>query len=201
MGAPPEPRSHPASVPLAPVERDRDGFPTASTADYPERYILTIHKTPGTPTPQRERHSTAHVRVTTERAEILARQFPDFSVVEIRECLEGEPLKQAIGLLNWALEKEAATPDRTSPYRTLRFWARKNGKGFYSAALLKGDARETYRRYKLYLRRKEEEKLRRGGGSLLPSEIERLTRWFYAPESRARMASISEAVWNSYEAG
>ena len=136
--------------------------------------------------------------------------------MEIRECLEGEPLKQAIGLLNWALEKDAASPDRTAPdrvtphratpyratpYRTLRSWARKNGKGFYSAALLKEDAHETYRRYKLYLRRKEEVKLRRGGGSLLPSEIEDLARMFYAPESRARMAAISEVVWSSYEAG
>ena len=154
-----------------------------------------------TPASHRERHSTVHVRVNIERAEILARQFPDFSVVEIRECLEGEPLKQAIGLLNWTLKKDAATPDRTSPYRTLRSWARKNGKGFYSAALLKGDATETYRRYKLYLRRKEEVKLRRGQGSLLPSEIEGLTQMFYAPESRARMAAISEAVWSSYEAG
>ena len=167
---------------------------------------MTIHKTAGTPTPQKERYSTAHVRVTIERAEILAKQFSAFSVVEIRECLEGEPLKQAIGLLNWAREKDPATPCQTTPYRitlyrTLRSWARKNGKGFYSAALLKEDARETYRRYKLYLRRKEEEKRRRGQGSLLPSEIEDLTRMFYAPESRARMAAISEAVWSSYEAG
>ena len=176
---------------------------------------MTIHKTAGTPTPQKERYSTAHVRVTIERAEILAKQFQDFSVVEIRECLEGEPLKQAIGLLNWALEKEAASPDRTAPYRatpyratyrttpyrTLRSWARKNGKGFYSAALLKEDTHETYRRYKLYLRRKEEVKLGRGQGFLLPSEIEDLARMFYAPESRARMAAISEAVWSSYEAG
>ena len=156
----------------------------------------TLPISPSTTGEGSARHSTVHVRVTIDRAEILENQFVEFSVVEIRECLEGEPLKQAVEILNWALD---ASPKK--PYRALRAWARKNAKGFYSPALRKTDANEEYRLYMLYLRRKGRENEDRGRGSLLPSEIEALTRRYYAPEYRARMASISGRTSKSCEAG
>ena len=161
--------------------------------------MTTTSTPPIAPSPTEEgseHRSTVHVRVTIDLAEILEKQFVEFSVVEIRECLEGEPLKQAVEILNWALD---ASPKK--PYRALRAWARKNRKGFYSPALRKTDTNEEYRLYMLYLRRKGRENEDRGYGSLLPSEIESLTRRYYAPEYRARMASISGRPSKGYEAG
>ena len=50
------------------------------------------------------RKSTRGFRVDVRRAEYLQTLYP-FDAVEIRECLEGEPVKKAIGLMTWALEK------------------------------------------------------------------------------------------------
>lgn len=128
------------------------------------------------------RRSTAHYRVDIYRAEILERQFPAFDAVMIRECLEGAPVKQAVALLDWAQRKSPK-----NPYRALRAWARRNRKGFYRPRRDpdRPGADETYRLYLGYMRHKEEEKRQRDGRVLTTSEIERLTREFYAPEYRA----------------
>jgi hypothetical protein len=90
-----------------------------------------------------------------------------------------------VGLLDWAQRKSPQ-----NPYRALRAWARRNQKGFYR---LRRDpnrpkANETYSVYLGYIRHKEEEKRKRNSGVLTTSEIERLTREFYAPEYRADVA-------------
>ena len=84
------------------------------------RTAVSTKLAPSAKTRPKKKHSTAHYRVDAERAEILARHFPSLSEIEIRECLEGAPLKQAVSLINWAERKNPA-----NPYKPLRNWARK----------------------------------------------------------------------------
>lgn len=139
------------------------------------------------------RKSTRGFRVDVRRAEYLQTLYP-FDAVEIRECLEGEPVKKAIRLMTWALEKAPARP-----YFKLRDWARRNEKGFYSPELLRRDAGEVYREFLAYAEAKRaENEERTGRSSLSPAELEDAARIFYAPRTRADMARISEGTWASY---
>ena len=132
--------------------------------------------------PEKKKHSTAHYRVDVNRAEILASNFPQLSEVEIRECLEGVPLKQAVGLIQWAMRC-----DPLKPYKPLKPWAKLHEKGFYSREIRKLDSAEHYRRCMLYIRRKDEEKLATSGRRLLQRERVELAQSYYAPRYRAEM--------------
>jgi hypothetical protein len=105
-------------------------------------------------------------------------------VVEIRECLEGETVREALSLLGEVFE----LPD---PYGGLRRIARRRGLGFYRPGAASHDPARAWRGFCAYVERK------RGGGDL-QTPVEELAARFYAPRQRAEMASISEAVWESY---
>ena len=139
-------------------------------------------QTPVKPGPEKRKHSTAHYRVDVHRAEILASNFTALSEAEIRECLEGESLKQAVGLIHWALRR-----DPLHPYKPLKNWAKRNEKGFYSREVRKLDSAEHYKRCMQYIRRKDEERLATTGRELLPHEREELARGYYAPRYRAEL--------------
>ena len=51
------------------------------------------------------RGSSLYVRVDDRVADLLAQDFPVFSVVEVREACEFEPVRMAIGVLWWASGK------------------------------------------------------------------------------------------------
>jgi len=144
--------------------------------------------------PTSRKKSTRTYVVNRTRARTLARLYGDFDEISVRECLEGFPVKGAIALLIWATEK---APE--NPYRKLRDWARRNGKGHYSPGLLKKPSADVYREYMAAL---EEERSRveseTGRERLTRQEIERVTQEIYAPRSRAEYARISEASWHSF---
>ena len=169
-------------------------------------YLTPSGKGEGVPEPTGEtppkkareapRHSTKHYRVTIYRAEALAKTFPSLSEVEIRECLEGAPLRQAVGLINWA---ERCNP--LAPYKPLRNWAKKNRSGFYSEDVRRIDNNENYRRCMLYIRRKESEMLESGGRALFHGEREALTRGYYAPRYRAETEDALSYAAGARQAG
>lgn len=138
--------------------------------------------------------STRHFKVNRTRARTLAGMYADFDEVCIRETLEGFPVKGAINLLIWATAKAP-----NNPYKKLRDWARKNGKGHYSETLLKKPSAEVYGEYMAAL---EEERSRvesvTGRERLTREEIDRVTQEVYAPRSRAEYSRISEASWRSF---
>lgn len=142
-------------------------------------------------TPAKRTHTTAHYRVDVNRAEILASNFPQLTEVEIRECLEGSPLKQAVNLIHWALRS-----DPLKPYKPLKNWAKLHEKGFYSPEIRKLDSSEHYRRCMQYICRKDEEKLASAGRSLSQRERADLAQNYYAPGYRAEMhlASLGSQV-------
>lgn len=147
--------------------------------------------------PKKARHSTKHYRVNIDRAETLSGTFPSLSTVEIRECLEGAPLKQAVGLINWA---ERCGP--LDPYKPLRNWAKKNRCGFYSQKVKQIDNNEHYLRCMLYIRRKEEKMLTDQGRGLFQKEREQLAQLYYAPRYRAETTeALSYASSEQRQAG
>ena len=77
-------------------------------------------------------------------AEILAEDFPAFSVVEVREACEFEPVRMAIGILGWASRK-------TEPPKALLNWARKRSRGYYRPHRRRPDGNEEYARCLGYL--------------------------------------------------
>ncbi len=101
-------------------------------------------------TGERIRGSGRHVRVDDRAAEILAEDFPAFSVVEVRKACEFEPVRMAIGILGWASGK----PD---PRRALLGWARKRGRGYYRPHRKRPNGTEEYARCLEHLGRKEAE--------------------------------------------
>lgn len=145
-----------------------------------------------TPTPRKK--STRSFVVNRRRARTLAGFYPDFDETAILECLSGFPMKGAIALLIWTAEK---APE--NPYRKLRDWARRNGKGHYAPEMMRKPLAEVYREYMTAL---EEERVRIGSETgrerLTPGEIERVTQEIYAPRSRAEYSRISEASWRSF---
>lgn len=153
------------------------------------------------PAPEKQaprKKSTNAFVVNRRRARTLAGFYAaDFDEIQILETLEGYPVKGAIALLIWAAEK---APE--NPYRKLRDWARRNGKGQYSPDLLGKPSAEVYREYMAAL---EEERSRveaeTGRERLTPEEIERVTLEIYAPRSRAEYSRISEASWRSFHEG
>ena len=138
---------------------------------------------------KRSRRSTRHYVVNDLRAEILATHFGGvFSAVDIRETLEFEPVKKALGLLEWASKKRR-------PMKALRSKAKKDGLGHYRARPDKPAPAEEYRHYVAFMSRKEDESLRSRGCSLSREERDALTREFYAPSHRAGMGRISREAW------
>ena len=136
------------------------------------------------------RTSTRHYVVNDRRAEILASQFEGvFSAADIREALEGEPVKKALGLLEWAAKKRL-------PTKTLRNKAKKDGLGYYRPRHRRPDAAEEYRRCMALVRRKQEESREKRGCPLSPEELDDLTREFYAPMYRAQLERIPTAAWD-----
>ena len=85
------------------------------------------------------RKSTRHVTVDDRFAESLVQDFPAFSVVEVREALEFEPVRCAIGILRWA-------SSRPEPARALLRWARKWRRGYHRPASGRPDGRAEYGR-------------------------------------------------------
>ena len=149
----------------------------------------------GSPAPHTApRRSTRDYTVDVYRAEAVADLYDDFDTVMVREIFEGQPVKKAIRLILWARQKAPA-----NPYRKLRDWARRNGTGFYCGEILRRDAGEVYREFLAYAETKRARlEERTGRARLTQDEIEELARTFYAPRTRADMASISEATWASY---
>ena len=133
--------------------------------------------------------SSRHVRVDDHVAEILARDFPAFSVVEVREGCEFEPVRMAIGILRWASDK----PD---PRKALLDWARKRSRGYHRAHRGRPSGTQEDRRCLEYLRRKEAEAVEKRGSGLTHGELEELTRLWYAPGHRAAMNRIPAAAWD-----
>jgi len=85
--------------------------------------------------------STKHITVDDQIAEVLESDFGEtFSVVDIRECLEFEPMKKACALLAWATEHE-------DPYGTLRAYADTNHTGHYRYRRDKLDGTEEHERF------------------------------------------------------
>ena len=138
------------------------------------------------------RRSTRHYAVDDLRAELLARRFDAYSVVEIREYLEFKPVKRAVGLLEWASKK----PD---PYRCLKRWAKKHGKGYYRPRAGRPGPVEEHRRCSAYLLRKEGESLKKRGRGLSQGETERLARLWFAPSYRAEVGKVPLAVRADHE--
>ena len=135
-----------------------------------------------------KRGSSRHVTVDDRRAEILVEDFPEFSVVEVRTALEFEPVRMAIGMLQWARGKP-------NPAKALVGWARKRRRGYYRPASRRPDAGAEYRRYLEHIRRKEAESLELLGRGLSPAEAEDAARLWYAPAHRAAMDAVPEAAW------
>ncbi len=132
---------------------------------------------------------TRHHVVDDRRAEILAARFEGvFSAVDIREALEGEPVEQALGLLERSAGKRL-------PMKALRAKAKKDRLGYYRPRNQRPDAAEEYRRYLAFVRRKQEESRKGRGRSLSRGELDSLTREFYAPMHRAQTERIPEAAW------
>lgn len=139
----------------------------------------------------RGRRSTRNYVVNDRRAEILAAQFGgSFSVVDVREALEFEPVKKALGLLEWASKKRR-------PAKALRDKAKKDGLGYYRPRDRRPGATEEYRRCMAFVRRKQDESLAERGRSLTPEELEVLAREFYAPMHRAAMEKIPAEAWDA----
>lgn len=143
----------------------------------------------------RLRRSTRGYVVNDRRAEILAGHFPGiFTAADVCENLHGEPVKKALGLLEWAAKKPQ------SP-EALRNKAKKDGLGKHSPQgerSPRSDASEEYRRYMAFVERKQEESLKQRGRGLLSRELEDLAREFYAPEYRAELAKISPEAWDAF---
>lgn len=141
------------------------------------------------------RKSTRHYTVNRTRARTLAGLYAhSFDEIAVLECLFGYPVKGAIALLIWAEEN---APE--NPYRELRGWARRNGKGHYSRDLLRKPSSEVYVEYMAAL---EEERSRveseTGREKLNQAEVDRVTQEIYAPRTRAELSRISEASWRSF---
>lgn len=145
--------------------------------------------------PQASLRSTRGYVVNDRRAEILAGDFPGvFNAADVRENLQGEPVKKALGLLEWAARKR-------NPRKALRDKAKKDGLGHYrprGGRSPRSDASEEYRRYMAFIERKQEESLKRRGRSLLSRELEDLAQEFYAPEYRADLEKISPEGWDAF---
>ncbi len=139
-------------------------------------------------TGERIRGGGRHVRVDDRAAEVLAGDFPAFSVVEVREACESEPLRMAIGILGWASEK-------ADPPKALLNWARKRSRGYYRPRRRRPKGNEEYARCLEHLRRKEAEAVEKRNSGPTQRGGEDLTRLFYAPGHRAAMNRLPEAVW------
>lgn len=137
--------------------------------------------------------STRHDRVDIFRAQNLANDYPDLSAVMIREVFEGEPVRRAIALIQWARKKAPHSPHHQ--YRKLKGWARRHKRGFYNPAMRKRPPDEDRRQHTAYLEQKRVEKQRTTGrAALLPSEVLALAQKYHAPSYRAELASINDAV-------
>ncbi|MGB3634999.1 MAG: hypothetical protein WA982_13225 [Rubrobacteraceae bacterium] len=152
------------------------------------------------PPPASPRSTRSYV-VNDRRAEILAGHFPGvFSAGDVRERLEGEPVKKGLGLLEWAAKKRR-------PKQALRDKAKKDGLGHYrprgarDGGSSKSDVSEEYRRYMAFVERKQEESVKQRGRFLLSGELEDLAREFYAPEYRADLEKISPEAWEAFHRG
>lgn len=146
----------------------------------------------------RPRRSTRDYVVNDRRAEILAGHFGGiFEVGDIRENLDGEPVKKALGILEWAVRKP-------HPLRALQNKAKKDGLGHHRPRQTRSrrsgnsDASEEYRRYMAFVERKQKESLKQRGRSLFPRELEGLAQEFYAPEYRADLAKVSPEAWEAF---
>lgn len=125
--------------------------------------------------------STKHITVDDQTAEVLERDFREvFEVVDIRECLEFEPMKKVRALLAWATEHE-------DPYGTLRAYAEKNRTGHYRYHRNKPSGVEEHQRFLRFRARKQAER-----GYLSQSQEEDLAREFYAPSFRAEQRRLQK---------
>lgn len=113
---------------------------------------------------------------------------PALGVVQIRECLEGEPVGEALERIRWAMRC-------ARPYRALRIWARKEGRGLYRTERRQEPTLKDRKAFLRYAARKETVL----GRELSRREIERLASRFYSPARIAELSEISEHVWRSYE--
>ena len=109
-------------------------------------------------------------------------------VVQIRECLEGEPVGVALERIRWAM-------GCTRPYRALRTWAREESRGLYKAKHRQDPNLKDRKAFLRYAARKETAL----GRELSRKEVERLASRFYSPARIAELSEISEHVWRSYE--
>ncbi len=146
---------------------------------------------PGGGTGGRVRGSSRHhVRVDDRVAKVHAEEdFPAFSVVEVREACEFEPVRMAIGILGWASEK----PD---PPKALLGWARKRGRGYYRSHRRRPNGTEEHGRCLQHLERKEVEAVEKRRSGLTQREVQDLTRLWYALGHRAAMRRIPDAAWD-----
>ena len=148
----------------------------------------------------RPRRSTRDYVVNDRRAEILAGHFGGiFEAADIRENLGGEPVKKALGLLEWTVRKP-------HPLEALQNKAKKDGLGrnrqrpgpTRSQRSGNSDASEEYRRYMAFVESKQEESLKQRGRALFPRELEDLAQEFYVPEYRADLEKISPEAWEAF---
>lgn len=109
-------------------------------------------------------------------------------VVQIRECLEGEPVGEALERIRWAM-------GCTRPYRALRTWAREEGRGLYRTERRQEPTLKDHKTFLRYAAWKENAL----GQELSRKEIERLASRFYSPARIAELSELSEYVWRSYE--
>lgn len=115
-------------------------------------------------------------------------QATALGVVQIRECLEGEPVGVALERIRWAM-------GCTQPYRALRTWARERSRGLYKAERRQEPTLKDRKAFLRYAARKEAALER----ALSRKEVERLASRFYSPARIAELSEISEHVWRSYE--
>ncbi len=138
------------------------------------------------------RGSGRHVRVDDRAAEVLADDFPVFSVVEVREACEFEAVRTAVGTLGWASEK----PD---PPKALLEWARNRSRGYYRPHRRRPTGTEEQGYCLEHLRRKEAEAVEKRGSGPIQREVEDLTRLFYAPGHLAAMNRLPAVVWEEVD--
>lgn len=125
----------------------------------------------------------ARPRVDAPAADRLAASAGGrISAVELRECLEYEPVAAAERLLAAALRSD---PER--PFRPLLRWAVRRRRGHHRPPRLKPSFEEERAALLAFHRQRSRELGERRGYGALPSEHEEFAREFYAPGYRAAL--------------
>jgi hypothetical protein len=132
-----------------------------------------------------------------EAAEILSDETGGLlSAVEIRECLEFEPLAEAREKVAEVLERD---PGR--PIRPLRAWAEEHRRGHYRPRAKKPSGSEEYRRFLRFHGRRARALEEGRGHAPSQRESDELAGEFYAPHQRAAMNGIPPAAWDALHGG